>query len=139
MINNVVLIGRLTKDVDLKYTNNGAAVGSFTLAVERSFKDSDGNKQVDFINCTIWRKAAESFANYTRKGLLVSVQGRMQTRNYENQQGQRVYVTEVNVEQFQFLEFKNDKTDSDESNQNDSDSFANSGESVDINDDDLPF
>lgn len=106
MINNVVLTGRLTKDVDLRYTSNGTAVGSFSLAVDRQFKNQQGERETDFINCVIWRKAAENFANFTRKGSLVGVQGRIQTRNYENQQGQRVYVTEIVVENFTFLESK---------------------------------
>lgn len=106
MINNVVLTGRLTKDVDLRYTSNGTAVGSFSLAVDRQFKNQQGERETDFINCVIWRKAAENFANFTRKGSLVGIQGRIQTRNYENQQGQRVYVTEIVVENFTFLESK---------------------------------
>lgn len=107
MINNVVLVGRLTREVDLRYTSNGTAVGSFSIAVDRQFKNQQGERETDFINCVIWRKAAENFANYTRKGSLVGIQGRIQTRNYENQQGQRVYVTEIVVENFSFLESKN--------------------------------
>lgn len=104
MINNVVLTGRLTKDVDLRYTSNGTAVGSFSIAVDRPFKSQSGERETDFINCVIWRKAAENFANFTRKGSLVGIEGRIQTRNYENQQGQRVYVTEIVVDNFTLLE-----------------------------------
>ena len=75
MINNVVLTGRLTKDVDLRYTSNGTAVGSFTVAVDRQFKSQSGERETDFINCVMWRKAAENFANFTRKGSLVGIQG----------------------------------------------------------------
>lgn len=107
MINNVVLTGRLTKDVDLRYTSNGTAVGSFSLAVDRQFKSQAGERETDFINCVMWRKAAENFANFTRKGSLVGIQGRIQTRNYENQQGQRVYVTEVVADNFTLLESRN--------------------------------
>lgn len=107
MINNVVLTGRLTKDVDLRYTSNGTAVGSFTVAVDRQFKSQSGERETDFINCVMWRKAAENFANFTRKGSLVGIQGRIQTRNYENQQGQRVYVTEVVADNFTLLESRN--------------------------------
>ena len=106
MINNVVLVGRLTKDPDLKYTSSGSAVASFTLAVNRSFTNQNGNREADFINCVIWRKPAETMANYARKGTLLGVVGRIQTRSYENQQGQRVYVTEVVCENFQLLESK---------------------------------
>ena len=104
MINNVVLVGRLTKDPDLRYTASGSAVATFTLAVNRNFTNQNGDREADFINCVIWRKPAETMANYARKGTLLGVVGRIQTRNYENQQGQRVYVTEVVCENFQLLE-----------------------------------
>ncbi|CAM3112440.1 single-stranded DNA-binding protein [Lactiplantibacillus plajomi] len=104
MINRTVLVGRLTRDPELRYTNGGAAVASFTLAVNRSFTNQNGEREADFINCVIWRKAAENFANFTHKGSLVGIDGRIQTRNYENQQGQRVYVTEVVVDNFSLLE-----------------------------------
>ena len=94
MINNVVLIGRLTRDVDLRYTPQNQAVGQFTLAVNRNFKNQNGEYDADFINCVIWRKLAENFANWVKKGNLVAITGHIQTRNYENQHGQRVYVTE---------------------------------------------
>jgi single-strand DNA-binding protein len=106
VINNVVLVGRLTKDADLRYTSNGTAVATFSLAVNRQFTNQKGERDADFINCVIWRKSAESFANFTRKGALVGVEGRIQTRSYDNQQGQRVYVTEVVVETFSLLESK---------------------------------
>ena len=104
MINNVTLIGRATKDPDLRYTASGTAVATFTLAVNRNYKNQNGDREADFINCVIWRKPAETFANYVRKGTLVGIVGRIQTRFYENQQGQRVYVTEVIVESYQLLE-----------------------------------
>lgn len=104
MINRVVLVGRLTRDVDLRYTSSGAAVGTFSMAVNRQFTNANGDREADFINCVIWRKSAENFANFTKKGSLVGVEGRLQTRNYENQQGQRVYVTEVVVDNFSLLE-----------------------------------
>ncbi|MGJ0915769.1 single-stranded DNA-binding protein [Enterococcus avium] len=104
MINNVVLVGRLTKDPDLRYTASGTGVATFTLAVNRNFTNQDGNRDADFINCVIWRKSAETLANYAKKGTLLGVTGRIQTRSYENQQGQRVYVTEVVAENFQLLE-----------------------------------
>ncbi len=106
MINNVVLTGRLTKDIDLKYTQSGTAVGSFSVAVERKFKNAQGERETDFINCVIWRKSAENFAKFAGKGSLVGLEGSIQTRNYENNQGQRVYVTEVVVENFSLLESK---------------------------------
>lgn len=107
MINNVVLVGRLTKDPDLKYTASGNATATFTLAVNRNFTNEEGEREADFINCVIWRKPAETLANYAHKGTLLGITGRIQTRNYENQQGQRVYVTEVVADNFQLLESKN--------------------------------
>lgn len=145
MINNVVLVGRLTKDPDLRYTANGTGVATFTLAVNRNFTNQDGNREADFINCVIWRKSAETLANYARKGTLLGVTGRIQTRNYENQQGQRVYVTEVVAEGFQLLESRNtnEQRQNDDTrqknNDNSSDSDPFSGSSIDIGDDDLPF
>lgn len=108
MINRVVLIGRLTKDIELRYTNSGTAVGTFSLAVNRQFTNNAGEREADFINAVIWRKAAENLANFTHKGSLIGVEGRIQTRNYENQQGTRVYVTEVVVENFSLLESRSD-------------------------------
>lgn len=121
MINNVVLVGRLTRDPDLRYTANGAAVATFSLAVNRNFTNHEGNREADFINCVIWRKPAETLANYARKGTLLGVTGRIQTRSYENQQGQKVYVTEVVADNFQLLESKN------VSEQRQSSGFNNSG------------
>lgn len=104
MINRVVLVGRLTRDVELRYTGSGDAVASFTIAVERNFTNRAGEREADFISCVIWRKAAENFANFTGKGAMVGIEGRLQTRNYDNNQGQKVYVTEVVVDNFQLLE-----------------------------------
>lgn len=103
-MNSVQLVGRLTREVDLRFTSSGTAVGTFTLAVNRSFTNQQGEREADFIRCVIWRKAAENFANFTRKGSLVGVEGRIQVRNYENQQGERVYITEVVVDNFHLLE-----------------------------------
>lgn len=152
MINNVVLVGRLTKDPDLRYTANGTGVATFTLAVNRNFTNQDGNRDADFINCVIWRKSAETLANYAKKGTLLGVIGRIQTRSYENQQGQRVYVTEVVAENFQLLESRstNEQRKNNDmnnfngqgmSNKNNDKYTGNSfdGSSVDISGDDLPF
>ena len=146
MINTVVLTGRLTKDVDLKYTQSGLAVGTFNLAVDRRFKSANGEQEVDFINCVIWRKPAETLANFTGKGTLIGVEGRLQTRNYENKQGQRVYITEVVVDNFTFLEPRQNNSQQNQSNNNGyqshgsnqgSDPFAG-GDQIDVADD-LPF
>jgi single-strand DNA-binding protein len=158
MLNRVVLVGRLTKDPDLKYTPNGVAVASFTLAVNRPFKNGQGDRDADFIQCVVWRKPAENVANYLKKGSLAGIDGRLQTRSYENNQGQRVYVTEVMCESVQFLEPKqqgsinNTNRNSQNSDPNanygsqppsrnnfNDDPFANDGTPIDISDDDLPF
>lgn len=111
MINNVVLVGRLTKDVNLRSTQNGTMVGAFTLAVDRTTKDQNGNRQADFITCVVWNKMAENLATYAHKGSLIGVQGRIQTRNYEGKDGNRVYVTEVRVDQFSLLESRQAASD----------------------------
>lgn len=104
MLNRAILTGRLTRDSELRYTTSGTAVVQATIAVDRQFKNQQGEREADFINLVIWRKAAENFANFTHKGSLVGIDGRIQTRTYENKQGQRVYVTEINVDNFSLLE-----------------------------------
>ncbi|CAG9622896.1 single-stranded DNA-binding protein [Sutcliffiella rhizosphaerae] len=106
MLNRVVLVGRLTKDPELRYTPSGVAVATFTLAVNRTFQNQQGEREADFINCVVWRKPAENVANFLNKGSLAGVDGKLQTRNYEGQDGRRVYVTEVVAESVQFLEPK---------------------------------
>ncbi|WP_066297425.1 single-stranded DNA-binding protein [Bacillus sp. FJAT-29937] len=161
MMNRCVLVGRMVKDVDLRYTPNGVAVASFTLAVNRTFTNQQGEREADFINCVVWRKAAENTANFCKKGSLVGVDGRIQTRSFDGQDGKKVYVTEVLAESVQFLESRssqNKENSSDQSNLNnntknnhshqrehnqgyssvDEDPFANRGGQIDINDD-LPF
>lgn len=126
MINNVVLVGRMTRDAELRMTQSNTAVASFTLAVNRPFKNQNGEREADFINCVIWRQAAENLANWCKKGALVGITGNIQTRNYENQQGQRVYVTEVVADNFQLLESRSQQNN-------------NSNPMDDIDDSDLPF
>ena len=143
MINNVTLIGRLTKDVELKYTPANQAVAQFTLAVNRTFKNANGERESDFINCVIWRKSAENFANFAKKGALVGITGRIQTRNYENAQGQRVYITEVIAENFQMLESRNQQQGQQQGQVTQQqakqpDPFSG-GTPMNLNDDDLPF
>lgn len=125
MINNVVLVGRTTKDPELRYTPSNVAVATFSLAVNRTFKDANGEREADFINCVIWRQQAEHLANWAKKGALIGITGRIQTRSYENQQGQRVYVTEVVAENFQMLESRNSQGNQ----QNQGNSFQNGNSS----------
>ncbi|EBF5125501.1 single-stranded DNA-binding protein [Listeria monocytogenes] len=106
MMNRVVLVGRLTKDPELRYTPAGVAVATFTLAVNRTFTNQQGEREADFINCVVWRKPAENVANFLKKGSMAGVDGRVQTRNYEGNDGKRVYVTEIVAESVQFLEPK---------------------------------
>ncbi|MBS8025335.1 single-stranded DNA-binding protein [Streptococcus suis] len=136
MINNVVLVGRLTRDVELRYTPSNQAVATFTLAVNRNFKNqSTGEREADFINCVLWRQQAENLANWTKKGHLIGITGRIQTRSYDNQQGQRVYVTEVVAESFQVLEKRDNSANY--SNMDEQMPPGISGQPMDI--DDLPF
>lgn len=106
MLNRVILIGRVTKDVELRNTSNGTPVTSFTLAVNRRMSQDN---QADFINCVAWNKTAELMAQYVKKGALISIEGRIQTRNYDNKDGQKVYVTEVVTDSVQFLESKSSR------------------------------
>lgn len=104
MINRVVLVGRLTKDPELKYTQGGVAVTRFTLAVNRAFSNQQGEREADFINCVTWRKQAENTANFLRKGSLAGIEGRIQTSSFDGQDGKRVFMTEVVADSVQFLE-----------------------------------
>lgn len=138
MINNTVLVGRMVRDAELKYTPNNQAVATFTLAVNRQFKNQNGEREADFINCVIWRQQAENLANWAKKGALIGITGRIQTRNYENQQGQRVYVTEVVADNFQLLEF-NKQNDQGQSQGQSQPDFSRQAEPMNILDSDLPF
>ncbi|MBC5638508.1 MULTISPECIES: single-stranded DNA-binding protein [Ornithinibacillus] len=162
MLNRVVLVGRLTKDPDLRYTPNGVAVANFTVAVNRPFSNQQGNREADFINCVIWRRPAETLANYMKKGSLIGVDGRIQTRSFEGQDGKMVYITEVVADSVQFLESKGssqgqgrggqdsyspgfqqnqnqNRNQNQNQNQFEDDPFKDNGEPIDISDDDLPF
>ena len=137
MLNNVSLVGRMTRDAELRYTASNQAVATFTLAVNRNFKSQNGEREADFINCVIWRQQAENLANWAKKGALVGITGRIQTRNYENQQGQRVYVTEVVAENFQLLESQKERDNQPQVNSRPD--FGRNTSPMDISDDDLPF
>lgn len=144
MMNSTCLVGRLTKNVDLRYTPSNVAVATFTLAVNRTFKNENGEREADFINCVMWRQQAENLANWAKKGVLIGITGRIQTRSYDNQQGQRVYVTEVVAEQFQLLESRNSQGQSQgqqrQAQQETPDFSRNAnGNPLDISDDMLPF
>jgi len=156
-MNRIILIGRLTKDPELRYTPNGVAVTTFTLAVDRPFSNNQGEREADFINIVTWRGLAETCANYLKKGRLTAVEGRLQIRNYENNEGKKVYVSEVVSDNVRFLESSGGQSSQGSggnqqsygSNQNsgfnrdqnrfNEDPFANDGKPIDISDDDLPF
>ncbi|WP_082686919.1 single-stranded DNA-binding protein [Bacillus sp. FJAT-27445] len=106
MINQVTLVGRLTKDPELKVTSEGTSVSNVILAVNRQYKNSNGEIDTDFVQCTLWKKAAENTVHYCRKGSVVGITGRIHTRHYDNQEGKRVYVTEVVAESIRFLSSK---------------------------------
>ena len=164
-MNKVILIGRLTRDPELRYTGSNTPVATFSLAVNRSFTNQNGEREADFINVVIWDKQAENVAKYLTKGRLVAVEGRIQTRNYDNNEGKKVYVTEVVALSVQFLESKGSNTNvnnssnpfdnmvdtpntyapiDEPSKQNETvdvskDPFESFGQSIDLSDDDLPF
>ncbi|ASA24979.1 single-stranded DNA-binding protein [Paenibacillus donghaensis] len=166
MLNRIILIGRLTRDPELRYTPAGVAVTQFTLAVDRNFTGQNGEREADFIPVVTWRQLAETCANYLRKGRLTAVEGRIQVRNYENNEGKRVYVTEVIADNVRFLESTQNREGGTPSsgasvpeepaygggnnsgrgnnnnvprNNNNQDPFSGDGKPIDISDDDLPF
>lgn len=138
MLNNVCLVGRLTKDPELRYTQSNQAVATFSLAVNRNFNGQNGEREADFINCVIWRQQAENLANWAKKGALIGITGRIQTRSYENQQGQRVYVTKVVANDFQLLESRRDREAGQSQGYSQPD-FSRQAEPFSIDDDSLPF
>jgi single-strand DNA-binding protein len=153
MLNRVILIGRLTRDPELRYTPSGVAVTQFTLAVDRPFTNNQNEREADFINIVTWRQLAETCANYLRKGRLTAVEGRMQVRNYDNNEGKKVYVTEVVADNVRFLESAGGKEGGASSGGSErnaapsarggsrdvQDPFSDDGKPIDISDDDLPF
>lgn len=158
-MNQTQLIGRLTKDAELRYTPNGVAVANFTLAVNRSRKNQNGETEADFLRCMCFKKTAENLAQYCKKGSKIAVIGSIQTRSYENQQGQKVFMTEILANQVEYLDTRNSNNGNSTQNQGtqtnpyqnqnqgtqqpqqpaSNDPFAGSGQPLDINDDDLPF
>lgn len=153
-MNKVILVGRLTKDPEMRTTTSGVAVTSFTVAVNRPYSDQSGERQTDFINCVIWRKQAENVAKYCNKGSLVAVEGRIQTRSYDHQDGTKRYVTEVICDNVTFLSSKNSGSSvsnesmnfGEVSSSNDiattdvsDDPFKDFGDEIALSEDDLPF
>lgn len=154
MINRVVLVGRLTKDPELKYTQSGIAVVRFTLAVNRPFKNQQGENEADFINCVAWRKQAENTANFLKKGSLAGIDGRIQTSSFEGKDGNRVFMTEVVADSVQFLEPRSAQDSQNSSSDYQSNQIygqqqkaqygqnrtsPNYESSIEVVDDDLPF
>lgn len=147
MINRVVITGRLTKDPEFRTTQNGISVTTFTLAVDRPFTNANGERQADFINCVTFRKQAENVNNYVSKGSLVGIDGRLQSRSYDNQEGRRIFVTEVVCDNVQFLDTKKQNNQSKQqqgqaqgnTNVANDNPFANANGPIDIDDSMLPF
>jgi single-strand DNA-binding protein len=144
MLNRIVLIGRLTRDPELRYTPSGVAVCTFTLAVDRPYTNQDGERGTDFINIVTWRGLAETCARYLKKGRLTGLEGRLQIRNYETTDGRRVYVAEVVADLVRFLEAKEKSAVATANESNfeppfDDDPFADDGVPIDIAEEDLPF
>lgn len=136
MINNVTLIGRLTRDAELRHTPSNIATAQFNIACNRNFKNTNGEYDADFINCVMWREQAERFCNWTKKGMLVGITGRIQTRSYEGNDGKRVYVTEVVAENFQVLEKRDNTANQNSMTEQMPPNYANP---MDIDESDLPF
>lgn len=144
MINNTTLVGRLTKNPELKFTGSGIAVLSYTLAVERNFTNAQGERETDFINCVAWRGTAETLSKFAAKGSLIGVTGSIQTRSYQNNEGRTIYITEVLTDNFQMLEPKK-VTEKRKAGQTyysgENTEYENAGfeQKTDIDEDDLPF
>ena len=160
-MNKVFLIGRLTRDPELRYTGNNTPVASFTLAVNRPYTSQSGEREADFINIVVWRKQAENVKNYLSQGSQVAIDGRIQTRSYDDQNGQKRYVTEVVADNVEFIGSRNSSNNSNNMNSSasnagptpydfgdapepkgtdvDSNPFADFGNSIEISDDELPF
>ena len=149
-MNKVILIGRLTKDPEMRTTQSGIANTTFSIAVNRNFTNQQGEREADFFNIVTWRKQAENVAKYCTKGTQVAIEGRLQTRSYDAQDGSKRYVTEVVADNVTFLSAKGSSSSNDYSNNNDfnqdiettnldEDPYANMGEEVALSDDDLPF
>ena len=154
-MNKVFLIGRLTRDPELRYTGSNVPVATFSLAVNRNFTNQAGEREADFINIVVWRKQAENVKNYLSQGSQVAVDGRIQTRSYDDQEGNKRYVTEVVADNVEFLGSKNtnqqstdakeptpydfDKAPETKGTDVESNPFADFGSSIEISDDELPF
>ena len=147
-MNKAILIGRLTKDPELKMTENTKReVCQFNMAVNRPYTNEDGERKADFINCVVWDKLAENLAKYQKKGNQIAVEGRIQTRNYDDKDGKKVYATEVLVNNISFLDTK--KNDSNFNNleepsvvvekEEETDPYQAFGDSIEVSTDDLPF
>lgn len=158
-MNKVFLIGRLTRDPELRYTGNNTPVATFSLAVNRPFTSQSGEREADFINIVVWRKQAENVKNYLNQGSQVAVEGRIQVRNYDDNNGQKRYVTEVIADNVEFLGSKSSANNSNNTGSSnngptpydfgnvpepkgtdvESNPFADFGSSIEISDDELPF
>ena len=141
MINRTIITGRLVKNIEIRYKQNNVAITQFTLAVQRKFKNQNGEYESDFINCVAYKPTAELLSKYTGKGDLIGIEGRIQTRNYENQEGKKVYVTEVIVESVDFLASKKEEKPKEEPvKQKLSDEvFSEFGSSIEIDESDIAF
>ncbi|HHW5444437.1 TPA: single-stranded DNA-binding protein [Staphylococcus aureus] len=139
MLNRVVLVGRLTKDPELRSTPNGVNVGTFTLAVNRTFTNAQGEREADFINVVVFKKQAENVKNYLSKGSLAGVDGRLQTRSYDNKEGRRVFVTEVVADSVQFLELKNNNKQNNQQHNGQTQTGNNPFDNTEEDFSDLPF
>lgn len=141
-MNKAFLIGRLTRDPELRYSSSNAAIANFSIAIDRQYTNGQGQRETDFINIVAFQKQAENIKKYVGKGSLVAVDGRIQTRNYEDKDGKRVYVTEVIVDSIDFLQSRKDESKQETENTKQKlsdDVFSEFGSSIEITDDDVAF
>ncbi len=138
-MNKAFLIGRLTRDVEMRTATSGTLIANFSLAVNRNFTNADGEREADFINCIAFNKTGENIAKYTHKGSQLAVGGRIQTRNYDASDGTKRYVTEVIVDEFSFLDKKEDKVAEVVIEEKEHDPFEDFGNEITLTDDDLPW
>lgn len=144
-MNKVCLTGRITKDIEIRYTQNNVAISNFTLAVTRNYKNADGTYETDFITCVAYNKTAELLSKYIKKGDLLGIEGRIQTRRYEDKDGKTIYITEINVDNMDFLQPKGNSTNKEEKPSEEpkkgisDDIFEEFGNSIEITEDEIAF
>lgn len=138
-MNKFIGLGRITKDIEIKYNSNNKAVCQFTLAINRPFTNQNGEREADFINCVVWDKQAENLVKYCSKGSQIAIEGRLQVRNYDDKEGRKVYITEIVASKVEFIQSLEKKEQVKESPQETTDPFKEFGQEYELSNEDLPF